>query len=87
MTTDGQFPLWMIVVLSPVLALVAGAYASVGLGGGSGYVALMVLFGLPAGQVASTALLLNVVVTGAALLRYGLAGRLRISFLISFVFG
>jgi len=67
------------------VAVVAGAYATVGLGGGSGYVAIMVLFGLPAAQVASTALVLNVVVTGAALLRYGSAGRLRMACLLPFL--
>lgn len=85
MMADGNFPLWTILLLSPVLAVVAGAYAAVGLGGGSGYVAVMALMGLPAAQAASTALVLNLVVTLAALLRYGVAGRLRTGFILPFL--
>jgi uncharacterized protein len=62
--------------LIPVVMVVAGAYASVGLGGGTGYLAIMSLFGMSATTIAPTALLLNIVVTGAALLRFGLAGRM-----------
>ncbi len=72
-----QVSWWLIGVLCPLFALVAGLYASVGLGGGTGYLAIMALVGMPARAMPSTALLLNLVVTGAALLRYGLAGRLK----------
>jgi hypothetical protein len=65
--------------------LVAAAYAAVGLGGGTGYLALMTLFGMDTDTMPSTALLLNVVVTGAALLRFGLAGRLRTGMLLPFL--
>jgi uncharacterized protein len=83
--SDGAFPLWLILVLSPLIAVIAGAYAAVGLGGGSGYVAIMVLVGMPSRFVPSTALLLNLVVTGAALVRFGLAGRLRTKVLLPFL--
>lgn len=69
-------PLDLLWLLVPLVLLVAGAYASVGLGGGTGYLAIMTLAGLPASAMIPTALLLNLVVTGAAMLRYGLAGRL-----------
>jgi uncharacterized membrane protein YfcA len=82
---DEHLPLWTILLLSPVLAAVAAAYAAVGLGGGSGYVAVMALMGLPAAQAASTALVLNLVVTLAALVRYGLAGRLRWGLILPFL--
>jgi hypothetical protein len=72
----GSLSPWLIAALCPVFALVAGAYAAVGLGGGTGYLAVMALVGLPQESMASTALILNLVVTGAALARYGLAGRL-----------
>ena len=42
-------PLWLVVLLCPIFAAVAAAYSAVGLGGGTGYVAIMVLAGLPAG--------------------------------------
>ena len=57
--------------------LVAGGYASVGLGGGTGYLAIMTLVGVSAATMTPTALLLNLVVTAAALVRFGLAGRLK----------
>jgi len=66
-----------LLVLLPLCALVAAAYAAVGLGGGTGYLALMTLFGIRTAAMPSTALALNVVVTGAALLRFGVAGRMR----------
>ena len=49
----------------------------VGLGGGTGYLAIMTLVGISAATMTPTALLLNLVVTGTALLRFGLAGRLK----------
>lgn len=66
-----------LIVLMPLVFLVAGAYASVGLGGGTGYLAVMTLIGVSTMTMTPTALLLNLVVTGAALLRFGLAGRLQ----------
>jgi len=60
-----------------LFAAVAAAYASVGLGGGTGYLALMALFDMPEDTMPSTALALNLVVTGAAMIRFGVAGRLR----------
>lgn len=66
-----------LLVLLPLCALVAAAYAAVGLGGGTGYLALMTLFGIETAAMPSTALALNVVVTGAAFVRFGVAGRMR----------
>ncbi len=63
----------------------AGAYASVGLGGGTGYLAVMTLFGLPPDVLVPTTLLLNILVTGVALLRFGGAGRLRWRLLLPFL--
>ncbi len=66
-----------LLVLILLVFVVAGAYASVGLGGGTGYLAIMTLLGISASVMIPTALLLNLVVTGVALLRFGLAGRLK----------
>ncbi|MEI7850409.1 MAG: sulfite exporter TauE/SafE family protein [Kiritimatiellales bacterium] len=74
-----------ILLLIPLVALTAGAYASVGLGGGTGYLAIMTLVGMPATTMTSTALLLNLVVTGAALIRFGLAGRLKVRLFLPFL--
>ena len=72
-------------LLAPLCALIAAAYAAVGLGGGTGYLALMTLFGMDTETMPSTALALNIVVTGAALLRFGIAGRLRTHILLPFL--
>jgi uncharacterized protein len=69
--------LGMLLILIPLVMVVAGAYASVGLGGGTGYLAIMTLVGMSASAITPTALLLNLVVTGAALTRFGLSGRLK----------
>ena len=65
--------------------MVAAAYAAVGLGGGTGYLALMTLFGFDTESMPSTALALNIVVTGAAMLRFGFAGRLKTDLLMPFL--
>jgi len=65
--------------------VVAGAYASVGLGGGTGYLAILSLCGMSAAAMTPTVLLLNIVVTGAALLRFGLAGRLNWRLILPFL--
>jgi len=72
-------------LLAPLCALIAAAYAAVGLGGGTGYLALMTLFGMDTEAMPSTALALNIVVTGAALLRFGVAGRLQTGILLPFL--
>jgi uncharacterized membrane protein YfcA len=85
MTGDAQIPIWLVAALCPLFAVVATAYSAVGLGGGTGYVAIMVLAGLPAQNIPSTALLLNLGVTGASLCRYGLAGRVKAGLLAPFL--
>lgn len=80
---DGD--LWTLAILAPLCLAVATAYSMVGLGGGTGYLAIMTLAGVPSDRMASTALLLNLLVTGAALLRYGLAGRLRMRVFLPFL--
>jgi len=72
-------------LLAPLCALIAAAYAAVGLGGGTGYLALMTLFGMDTETMPSTALALNIVVTGAALLRFSVAGRLQTGILLPFL--
>jgi uncharacterized protein len=78
-------PFAPLVLLVPLVAIVAGVYALVGLGGGTGYLAIMTLVGVPAATITSTALLLNIVVTGVALLRFGFAGRLQPRLLLPFL--
>ena len=60
-----------------ILALifaVAVLYSSVGHGGGSGYLAVLSLFGMPADQMATSALILNILVAGIGVLAFVRAG-------------
>jgi uncharacterized membrane protein YfcA len=74
---NGNLTPGLLLVLIPLVFVVAGAYASVGLGGGTGYLAVMTLVGMSTVAMTPIALFLNLVVTGTALLRFGLAGRLK----------
>lgn len=80
-----NLPIGLFLILIPLIFLVAGAYASVGLGGGTGYLAVMTLVGISTAVMTPTALLLNLVVTATALLRFGMAGRLRWKLLLPFL--
>jgi uncharacterized protein len=53
-----------------LLPLVAFLYASVGHGGASGYLALMILFAFPENEMKSTALVLNIFVSAIAFLNF-----------------
>ena len=75
----------MLLLLIPLVFIVAGAYATVGLGGGTGYLAVMTLVGMPTATMTPTALFLNIIVTGAALMRFGLAGRLKWKLFLPFL--
>lgn len=60
-------------------------YASVGFGGATGYLAVMSLFDLPPKLMASTALVLNLVVSSVAFLNYYAAGHFRLRLLWPFL--
>jgi uncharacterized membrane protein YfcA len=64
-------------LLIGLIALVAFAYALVGHGGASGYIALLTLAGLTAAVVRPSALALNVCVSAIAFVQYGRAGHFR----------
>ena len=63
--------LWLFLLILPIVAFL---YASVGHGGASGYLALMVLFSFAPETMKPTALLLNVFVAGIASYHYYKAG-------------
>ncbi|REJ81006.1 MAG: sulfite exporter TauE/SafE family protein [Bacteroidetes bacterium] len=64
----------LIPIFIPLLFAVAFLYASVGHGGASGYLALMVIFGFSTTVMKPTALMLNVFVSLVAFLQYYRAG-------------
>ena len=74
---------------SPLLAMlvmvIAFLYASVGFGGASGYLAVMSQFGISPELMASTALILNIVVASISFFNYARAGHLRKALLWPFL--
>ena len=78
-------------LLLPGFFIIALLYASVGYGGATGYIALLTLLmpALPAREVSTTALILNTLVSGIALLQFAQAGhfpfRLAASLLVASV--
>ena len=75
-------PLWSI---AAIFLVVAVAYASVGLGGGSSYAALMVVFGFSSAAIPNLSLLLNLLVTTVSSIIFIRRGHLRLSLLTPFL--
>lgn len=77
----------MLQLLIPLIALVAFLYASVGFGGATGYLLVMSHFNFTPEEMASTALILNIFVSGIAYISFfkagHRAGRLLIRFLVA----
>ncbi len=67
MLDPNTFPPWPLVLLAFGVAFL---YASVGLGGGSGYLAAMSLFAITTPLIASTALTLNILAASVAFVTY-----------------
>lgn len=74
-----------ITLMSLLVFVVAALYSSAGFGGASGYLIVMNLFGVPANIMASTALLLNIMVSTISFANYYKAGHFRSSLLIPFL--
>ena len=71
-------------LLTLLIAIIAFLYSSVGFGGATGYLAVMSQFGIEPNLMATTALLLNVVVAGIAFINYARAGHLEKRLIILF---
>ncbi len=67
------------------IPLIAFFYSSVGFGGATGYLAVMSLFGVEPQVMASTALILNVMVAGTSFSTYFRAGHMRRDLLLPFI--
>lgn len=63
---------------------IAFLYASVGFGGATGYLAVMSQFGIEPNLIATTALLLNIVVSGIAFANFARAGHMERRLMLSF---
>ena len=75
----------MFTALYLLVPLIAFLYASVGFGGATGYLAVMSFFGLPPQVMASTALLLNILVASISFSSFYRAGHLRLGLLLPFL--
>lgn len=64
----------MMVGVMGLVFLVALLYSAVGHGGASGYLALLSMWGVPAQQMATSALILNIIVSGIAMHSFAQAG-------------
>jgi len=80
--TEIIMPIWGIAV---IFLLVAIAYASVGLGGGSSYAALMVVFGFTSLSIPNLSLLLNLIVTTVSCFNFIRRGHLRLELITPFI--
>jgi uncharacterized membrane protein YfcA len=74
-------------ILIPLLFLVSLVYSSVGLGGGSSYVAIFSLFGLPLARIPPIALFLNIIVATIALIRFKNRGYLKLNLVMPLLIG
>ena len=72
----------LFLVFIPVVAFL---YASVGHGGASGYLALMVLFGVSPALMKPSALILNIFVSAIAFIQYYRQGHFKWKFLMPFI--
>ncbi len=72
-------------VLHGLIFLMAALYGSVGHGGASGYLASMSFFAFPAAMMATTALILNLCVSGISFCQYQRAGHFIPSLAIPFL--
>ena len=75
-------PIWAI---AAVFLLIAMSYAAVGLGGGSSYAALMILFGFSSASIPNLSLLLNLIVTTVGCYNFIRRGHLQWSLLAPFL--
>ncbi|MFH1297565.1 MAG: sulfite exporter TauE/SafE family protein [Bacteroidota bacterium] len=69
------------------IGLVAVLYSSVGHGGASGYLAIWMLYGLVPAEMRSSALILNIIVSGIAFTNYYLAQSTNLKKLVPFLLG
>jgi uncharacterized membrane protein YfcA len=72
-------------LIIPLLLVIAFLYSSVGHGGASGYLGLMVLIGISPAVMRPSALLLNLIVSSIAAVQFYRSGYFRINLLIPFV--
>ncbi len=72
-------------LLTALVFIIATLYASAGFGGASGYLTAMSFFNIPVNVMASTALVLNILVSSISCTTYTRAGHLKWNLLVPFL--
>jgi uncharacterized protein len=72
-------------LLSLLVFFIATLYASAGFGGASGYLTAMSFFHVPVNEMASSALVLNILVSSISFTSYTRAGHLKLNLLLPFL--
>lgn len=72
-------------VLTTLVFIIAMLYASAGFGGASGYLTAMSFFNIPVNVMASTALVLNILVSSISFTSYTRAGHLKAQLFVPFL--
>ena len=72
-------------LLSLLVFVIAALYSSAGFGGASGYLLAMNFFDIPTNIMASTALVLNILVSSISFTNYARAGHFRLRLLLPFL--
>ena len=75
----------MIGLLYLLVPLIAFLYACVGFGGATGYLAVMSIFGIDPKEMATSALMLNILVAGISFITYFRAGHFRRDLILPFL--
>ncbi len=74
-----------LIYIAPLFFGVSFIYSSVGFGGGSSYIAILVLFGVSLFTVPPIALVLNIIVAGIAMINFARLGHLSLKFALPFL--
>lgn len=75
------------IVLFLAISLIAFLYSSVGHGGASGYLALLIFWGFAPAETRSSALILNIIVSGIAFFCYYTSVRVQLKKILPFLMG
>src|SRR3712207_8852853 len=78
--TDISNEFQLLIIIAPLFFGISFIYSSVGFGGGSSYIAILVLFGISLFVVPPIAQILNIIVAGIAMITFARAKHLSLKF-------
>jgi uncharacterized protein len=83
--TDISNEIDLLIFIAPLFFGISFIYSSVGFGGGSSYIAILVLFGISLFAVPPIAQILNIIVAGIAMITFARAKHLSLKFSLPFL--